>query len=64
MAMAVFHKNRAAPDPAAEFDRICAVRRPLFREAADAVLELPEVIPVENAVDRLLSVLEAKVISK
>lgn len=52
------------PDPSAEFDRICAVRRPLFREAADAVLELPEVIPVENAVDRLLSVLEAKVISK
>ena len=52
------------PDPSVEFDRICAVRRPLFRDAADAVLELPEVIPVENAIDRLLSVLELKVISK
>jgi len=50
------------PDPSVEFDRICAVRRPIFREAADAVLELPEVIPVENAVDRLLSLLESKVI--
>jgi len=50
------------PDPLAEFERICAVRRPLFREAADAVLELPLVIPVENAVDRLLTVLESKVI--
>ena len=52
------------PDPAAEFDRICAARRPLFDRAADAVLELPEVLPVEDAVDRLLSLLESKVISK
>ena len=49
------------PDPLAEFERICAVRRPLFRDAADAVLELPEVLPVEEAVDRMLTVLETKV---
>lgn len=52
------------PDPLAEFERICAVRRPLFRKAADASLELPEVLPVEEAIDRLLAVLESKVISK
>lgn len=52
------------PDPSGEFDRICAARRPAFRTAADAVLELPEVLPVEEAVDRLLSVLESKVISQ
>ena len=52
------------PDPLAEFERICAVRRPLFREAADAVVELPEVLPVEEAIDLLLTVLESKVISK
>ena len=52
------------PDPLAEFERICAVRRPLFREAADAVLELPEVLPVEEAIDLFLTVLESKVISK
>ena len=52
------------PDPLAEFERICAVRRPLFRDAADAVLELPEVLPVEEAIDLLLTVLESKVISK
>ena len=52
------------PDPLAEFERICAVRRPLFREAADAVLELPEVLPVEDAIDLFLTVLESKVISK
>ena len=52
------------PDPLAEFERICAVRRPLFREAADAVLELPEVLPVEEAIDLFLTVLESKVIFK
>ena len=52
------------PDPLAEFERICAVRRPIFREAADAVLELPEVLPVEEAIDLFLTVLESKVISK
>ena len=52
------------PDPLAEFERICAVRRPLFREAADAVVELPEVLPVEEAIDLFLTVLESKVISK
>jgi shikimate kinase len=52
------------PDSLAEFERICAVRRPLFREAADAVLELPEVLPVEEAIDLFLTVLESKVISK
>ena len=52
------------PDPSVEFDRICASRRPVFRAAADAVLELPEVLPVEEAIDRLLTVLESKVISK
>ena len=52
------------PDPLAEFERICAVRQPLFREASDAVLELPEVLPVEEAVDLFLTVLESKVISK
>ena len=52
------------PDPSVEFNRICAVRRPVFRAAADAVLELPEVLPVEEAVDLLLIVLESKVISK
>ena len=52
------------PDPSVEFDRICAARRPAFRAAADAVLELPEVLPVEEAIDRLLSVLESKVISQ
>jgi shikimate kinase len=52
------------PDPSVEFNRICAVRRPVFRAAADAVLELPEVLPVEEAVDRLLIVLESKVISQ
>jgi len=49
-----------APDPAAEFDRICAVRRPKFREIADAVLPLPEVLPVEVVVDALLALLESK----
>ena len=52
------------PDPSVEFNRICAVRRPVFRAAADAVLELPEVLPVEEAIDRLLIVLESKVISQ
>lgn len=52
------------PDPSVEFDRICAARRPVFRAAADAVLELPQVLPVEEAVDRFLIVLESKVISK
>ena len=52
------------PDPSVEFNRICAVRRPVFRAAADAVLELPEVLPVEEAIDLLLIVLESKVISK
>lgn len=52
------------PDPLAEFERICAVRRPLFRDAADAVLELPEVLPVEEAVDLFLTVLESKATSK
>ena len=52
------------PDPYGEFNRICDARRPVYREAADAVLELPEVLPVEEAVDRLLIVLESKVISK
>ena len=52
------------PDPLGEFNRICDVRRPVFRAAAEAVLELPEVLPVEEAIDRLLIVLESKVISK
>ena len=52
------------PDPFGEFVRICDARRPVFRAAADAVLELPEVLPVEEAVDRMLTVLESKVISK
>ena len=52
------------PDPSVEFNRICAARRPVFRAAADAVLELPEVLPVEEAIDRLLIVLESKVISQ
>ena len=52
------------PDPSVEFNRICAARRPVFRAAADAVLELPQVLPVEEAIDRLLIVLESKVISK
>ena len=52
------------PDPSVEFDRICAARRPVFRAAADAVLELPQVLPVEEAIDRLLIVLESKVISQ
>ena len=52
------------PDPLAEFERICAVRRPLFREAADASLELPEVLPVEEAIDLFLTVLETKAISQ
>ena len=52
------------PDPFAEFVRICDARRPVFRAAADAVLELPEVLPVEEAVDRMLTVLESKVTSK
>ena len=52
------------PDPSVEFDRICAARRPVFRAAADAVLELPEVLPVEEAIDRLLTVLESKAFSK
>ena len=52
------------PDPFGEFVRICDARRPVFRAAADAVLELPEVLPVEEAVDRMLIVLESKVISK
>ena len=51
-------------DPFGEFSRICDARRPVFRAAADAVLELPEVLPVEEAIDRLLIVLESKVISK
>ena len=34
------------------------------RAAADAVLELPQVLPVEEAIDRLLIVLESKVISQ
>lgn len=49
-------------DPSVEFNRICAARRPVFRAAADAVLELPQVLPVEEAIDRLLIVLESKVI--
>ena len=52
------------PDPSVEFNRICAARRPVFRAAADAVLELPQVLPVEEAIDRLLIVLESKVISQ
>ena len=52
------------PDPYGEFNRICDARRPVYREAADAVLELPEVLPVEEAVDLLLIVLESKVTSK
>jgi len=52
------------PDPSAEFERICAVRRPMFRDASDAVLELPEVLPVEEAIDLFLTVLESKVISQ
>ena len=52
------------PDPSVEFERICAARRPVFRAAADAVLELPQVLPVEEAVDRFLIVLESKVISQ
>ena len=52
------------PDPSGEFVRICDARRPVFRAAADAVLELPEVLPVEEAVDRMLIVLESKVNSK
>ena len=52
------------PDPFGEFIRICDARRPVFRAAADAVLELPEVLPVEEAIDRMLLVLETKVISK
>ena len=52
------------PDPAGEFNRICAARRPVYRAAADAVLELPQVLPVEEAIDRFLIVLESKVISK
>lgn len=52
------------PDPFGEFVRICDARRPVFRAAADAVLELPEVLPVEEAVDRMLIVLESKVTSK
>jgi len=51
-------------DPFGEFNRICDARRPVFRAAADAVLELPQVLPVEEAVDRMLTVLESKVISK
>ena len=51
-------------DPFGEFNRICDARRPVFRAAADAVLELPEVLPVEEAVDRMLIVLETKVNSK
>lgn len=50
-------------DPFGEFSSICAARRPVFRAAADAVLELPEVLPVEEAVDRMLTVLESKVTS-
>ncbi len=49
------------PDPFGEFNRICDARRPVFRAAADAVLELPQVLPVEEAVDRMLTVLETKV---
>ena len=52
------------PDPFGEFVRICDARRPVFRAAADAVLELPEVLPVEEAVDHMLIVLESKVNSK
>ncbi len=52
------------PDPFGEFNRICDARRPVFRAAADAVLDLPEVLPVEEAVDRMLTVLESKVNSK
>ena len=51
------------PDPSVEFNRICTTRRPVFRAAADAALELPQVLPVEEAIDRLLIVLESKVIS-
>ena len=53
-----------APDPAAEFDRICAERRPKFQEISDAVLPLPEVLPVEAVVDALLALLESKGASK
>jgi shikimate kinase/chorismate mutase len=52
------------PDPYGEFNRICDARRPVYRAAADAVLELPEVLPAEEAVDLFLTVLESKVISK
>ena len=52
------------PDPSVEFNRICAARRPVFRAAADAVLELPQVLPVEEAIDLFLIVLESKVISQ
>ena len=52
------------PDPSVEFNRICTTRRPVFRAAADAALELPQVLPVEEAIDRLLIVLESKVISQ
>ena len=52
------------PDPFGEFTRICDARRPVFRAAANAVLDLPEVLPVEEAVDRMLTVLESKVNSK
>ena len=51
-------------DPFGEFSRICDARRPVYRAAADAVLELPQVLPVEEAVDRMLTVLESKVNSK
>jgi len=52
------------PDPFGEFNRICDARRPVFRAAADAVLELPEVLPAEEAIDLMLAVLESKVISQ
>ena len=51
-------------DPFGEFNRICDTRRPVFRAAADAVLELPEVLPAEEAIDLMLAVLESKVVSQ
>ena len=51
-------------DPFGEFNRICDARRSVFRAAADAVLELPEVLPAEEAIDLMLAVLESKVISQ
>ena len=45
-------------------EAVVAAARALHPEAADAELELPEVLPVEEAIDLFLTVLESKVISK